>query len=101
MSVPSPVNQGLLNQRLGALGSAGSWAPNVLPELEGFIRTADDYDLFRINPIQYGGLVNLSEADAIDAINDVALDDAVRARRSTRSIHARESCRRPAGNRRK
>jgi hypothetical protein len=52
MSVPSPVNEGLLNQRLGALGSARSWAPNVLPELERFIRTADDYDLFRINPIQ-------------------------------------------------
>ena len=56
MSVPSPVNESLLSQRLGALGSARSWAPNVLPELERFIRTADDYDLFRVNPIQYGGL---------------------------------------------
>src|SRR4051794_33584170 len=66
MSGPFPVNEGLLSQRLGALGSAGSWAPNILPELEDFIRTANDYDLFRINPIQYGGLVNLSEADAIE-----------------------------------
>src|SRR6476646_3242881 len=66
MSVPSPVNESLLSQRLGALGSARSWAPNVLSELERFIRTADDYDLFRINPIQYGGLVDLSEADAIE-----------------------------------
>ena len=66
MSVPSPVNESLLSQRLGALGSARSWAPNVLPELERFIRTADDYDLFRVNPIQYGGAVDLSEADAIE-----------------------------------
>ena len=66
MSVPSPVNESLLSQRLGALGSARSWAPNVLPELERFIRTADDYDLFRVNPIQYGSLVDLSEADAIE-----------------------------------
>src|SRR6266581_1710783 len=66
MSVPSPVNEKLLSQCLGALGSARSWAPNVLPELERFIRTADDYDLFRVNPIQYGGGVDLSEADAIE-----------------------------------
>src|SRR5205085_9929964 len=66
MSGPSPVNEGLLSQRLGALESARSWAPNVLPELERFIRTADDYDLFRVNPIQYGGVVDLSEADAIE-----------------------------------
>src|SRR5436309_12738298 len=66
MSVPSPVNESLLSQRLGALGLARSWAPNVLPELERFIRTADDYDLFRVNPIQSGGLVELSEADAIE-----------------------------------
>jgi hypothetical protein len=66
MSVPSPVNESLLSQRLGALGSARSWAPNVLAKLERFIRTADDYDLFRVNPIQYGGAVDLSEADAID-----------------------------------
>src|SRR4051794_35564950 len=66
MSVPSPVNEGVLSQRLGALGSAGDWAPNVLPALERFIRTADDYDLFRVNPIQYGRTVDLSEVNAID-----------------------------------
>jgi hypothetical protein len=72
MSVPSPVNESLLSQRLGALGSARSWATNVLPELERFIRTAEDYDLFRINPIQYGGAVELSEADAIELFVNAA-----------------------------
>ena len=66
MSVPSPVKEGILSQRLGALGSAGDWAPKALPELERFVRTADDYDLFRVNPIQYGHTVDLPEADAID-----------------------------------
>src|SRR3954453_14777954 len=66
MSVASPVNENLLSQRLGALGSAKSWGPNVLSELERFIRTADDYDLFRVNPIQYGGLTPLSEAGAVE-----------------------------------
>jgi hypothetical protein len=66
MSVPYPVNESLLSQRFGALASARTWAPNVLPELERFIRTADDYHLFRVNPIQYGSTAGLSEADAID-----------------------------------
>src|SRR3954469_16884181 len=66
MTVPSSVNESLLSQRLGALGLARSWPPNVLPELERFIRVADDYDLFRVNPIEYGGRVGLSEADAIE-----------------------------------
>ena len=48
----SPVNDSLLSQRLGALGSARSWAPNILPELERFIRTADDYDLFRVGRLR-------------------------------------------------
>jgi len=38
-------------QRLGALGSARSWGTECPRELERFIRTADDYDLFRVNPI--------------------------------------------------
>jgi class 3 adenylate cyclase len=66
MSVSFPVNERLLSQRLDALGSARGWAPNVLPELERFIRTADDYDLFRVNPLHYGGLTGLSDAEAIE-----------------------------------
>jgi hypothetical protein len=66
MSDSSPVNESLLSRRLGALGSARDWAPTVLPQLERFIRTADDYDLFRVNPIRYGRLAGLSDADAIE-----------------------------------
>ena len=66
MSVSLPVNERLLAQRLGALGAARDWAPTVLPEFERFIRTADDYDLFRVNPIRYGALAGLSDEDAIE-----------------------------------
>src|ERR1700747_3837904 len=55
MNEPSLVNESLLTQRLTDLEVARSWAPDVLAGLEHFIRTADDYDLFRVNPLQYAG----------------------------------------------
>ena len=59
MSVPPPVNESLLSQRLGALRSARSWVPNVLPELERFILPPTTMISFASTPIQYGGLVDL------------------------------------------
>ena len=50
MNEPSLVNESLLRQRLTDLEAAKTWAPDVLAGLEHFIRTADDYDLFRVNP---------------------------------------------------
>ncbi len=38
----------------------------MLEDLERFIRTGDDYDLFRINPINYATVNGLSEADGIE-----------------------------------
>ena len=66
MNQSSPVNENLLKRRLTELEAAGSWAPDVLPGLERFIRTADDYDLFRVNPIQYASANGLGEADGIE-----------------------------------
>lgn len=66
MSELSPVNESVLKQRFNELESARSWPPHVLAELERFIRSAGDYDLFRVNPIQYAGTAGLSEADAIE-----------------------------------
>ncbi|WP_201837396.1 adenylate/guanylate cyclase domain-containing protein [Microvirga zambiensis] len=64
--VTFPVNESLLRRRLTELEDVGSWAPSALPGLERFIRTADDYDLFRVNPIQYASANGLSEADGIE-----------------------------------
>ncbi|MGY4325974.1 class 3 adenylate cyclase [Bradyrhizobium sp. LB7.2] len=66
MQGPSPVNEDLLNQRLIELGSAASWAPRILPDLEGFIRASGDYDLFRVNPVRYAIAHGLSEAEGIE-----------------------------------
>src|ERR1700740_1392558 len=66
MNEPSLVNESLLRQRLADLEVARTWAPDVLAGLEHFIRTADDYDLFRVNPIQYAGASRLSEAEGIE-----------------------------------
>ena len=52
MNEPSPVHESLLSQRLTDLEAARTWVPDVLAGLEHFIRTADDHDLFRVNPIQ-------------------------------------------------
>jgi len=66
MSLPSSIDESVLTQRLSELALAGSWDPRVLSTLETAIRTADDYDLFRITPIQYGATAGLSDADAIE-----------------------------------
>ncbi|MBR1272928.1 adenylate/guanylate cyclase domain-containing protein [Bradyrhizobium sp. AUGA SZCCT0222] len=62
----SPVNDSLLRQRLTELDSIASWEPHILSGLERFIRTAGDYDLFRVNPVQYATATGLSEAEGIE-----------------------------------
>jgi class 3 adenylate cyclase len=66
MKESSLVDEGLLKQRLAELGTLSSWAPDILSGLERFIRTASDYDLFRVNPIRYAFANSLSEAEAIE-----------------------------------
>jgi class 3 adenylate cyclase len=64
--MPAQINESVLEQRLSELENALHWNPLVISKLETFIRTADDYDLFRINPIQYGNARGMSDAEAID-----------------------------------
>ena len=66
MNQPCPLNERLLRQRFIELEAARNWAPHTLPELERFIRNADDYELFRVNPIQYASANGLMEADGIE-----------------------------------
>ena len=66
MDAPSPIDDNVLTERISDLESAKVFDPQVLAELESFVRKADDYHLFRINPIQYGSNTGLSEADAIE-----------------------------------
>ncbi|MGA8040359.1 MAG: DUF5939 domain-containing protein, partial [Acidimicrobiia bacterium] len=70
MSITSPtspeIDESVLEDRLAALESARSWSPRVVSKLEALIRTGDDYDLFRINPIRYGTEQSIEELEAID-----------------------------------
>jgi len=65
MSTSAPVSDDVLQARLADLAAARSWEPAILASLESFIRSADDYDLFRVNPIHYGSAAGLAEAEAV------------------------------------
>lgn len=60
------INEMVLEEKLTQLEQARGWSPRVVSRLESLIRTADDYDLFRINPIQYATDKNVDEQEAID-----------------------------------
>ena len=60
------VNEAQLDEKLAQLEGQVSWSPRVISKLEAFIRTADDYTLFRVNPIQYAIEKGMTENEAID-----------------------------------
>ncbi|MFO1036967.1 MAG: DUF5939 domain-containing protein [Geminicoccaceae bacterium] len=66
MSQPSRVDEQFLENSLAQLSAARSWPPETLEALATFVRLADDYDLFRVNPIRYAAEAGLTETDAID-----------------------------------
>ncbi len=65
MSSSSLINESVLSARLADLAKFGEWNPDVLTALETFVRSDDDYVLFRVNPIQYASAAGLSAEDAI------------------------------------
>ena len=60
------LNDQQLDERLSLLEQARSWSPRVISKLETFIRSAPDFDLFRVNPVQYGLERSMTEAEALD-----------------------------------
>ena len=56
----------VLEQRLASLEAAREWSPQVVTELETLIRTGDDFDLFRINPLRYSAETGTEESETID-----------------------------------
>ncbi len=59
-------NDVVLEQKLAELEAAHTWSPRVISKLETFIRTADDYSLFRVNPYSFAAEKGISEKEAID-----------------------------------
>jgi class 3 adenylate cyclase len=60
------INERALDERLEELERARQWSPRVVSRLESFIRTEDDFHLFRINPLHFAADRGISEAEAID-----------------------------------
>ena len=52
-----------LDEQLTRLERARPWSARVISKLETFIRSAPDFDLFRVNPVQYALERGLTEAE--------------------------------------
>jgi class 3 adenylate cyclase len=60
------LDENLLARRLEQLESARSWSDGVVPQLGAALRTADDDDLFRINPPVYINMNGLNDVEGVD-----------------------------------
>lgn len=60
------VNDQQLDEQLSQLEQARPWSPRVISKFETFIRSAPDFDLFRVNPVQYAVERSMTEAEALD-----------------------------------
>lgn len=58
-------NAQLLDVRLAELDAVRQWNPRVISRLRSIIQTADDYDLFRINPIRFAADEAFDESESI------------------------------------
>jgi class 3 adenylate cyclase len=59
------VNEAELEQRLGLVEMARSWSPRVIAKLENVIRSYQDDDLYRFNPVRYAIQTGMAESEAI------------------------------------
>lgn len=60
------VNEKVLDERLAALERARTWSPRVVSKLETLLRSADDFELHDLNPLQFAAEKGVSEGEAID-----------------------------------
>ena len=59
------VNEEQLEQRLGLVEMARSWSPRVISKLENAIRSHQDDDLYRFNPVRHAIQTGMAESEAI------------------------------------
>lgn len=60
------INEQALDEKLEAIEKAGKWSPRTISKFEAYIRSADDFALFRVNPLRFGLDKNIPEAEVID-----------------------------------
>ncbi|MFQ6616194.1 MAG: DUF5939 domain-containing protein [Fidelibacterota bacterium] len=59
------INEDVLEEKLEKLERARTWSPRVIAKLESFIRSGNDFLLFRINPIRFSKEKEISEEESI------------------------------------
>jgi class 3 adenylate cyclase len=64
--MPNQVDESVLDEALAALETARAWTPRLISKLESHIRSADDSELFRINPYAFAADKHIGEAETID-----------------------------------
>src|SRR5688572_14714384 len=60
------LNETLLDQKLAELERIRAWTPRVVSKFESFLRSDDDWLLFRANPFVFAAERAVSEEEAID-----------------------------------
>lgn len=60
------VNDDTLEETLAKIERVRTWSPRVISKLENSIHTADDEDLFRVNPLQWAQEKNVDIHEAVD-----------------------------------
>jgi hypothetical protein len=60
------VNDSALEEALAKVEGVRNWSPRVISKMENSIRTANDEDLFRVNPLQWAQEKNVDSHEAVD-----------------------------------
>lgn len=102
-----PLNEQVLEAGLANLETSRSWSPRVISRLESFIRTADDFSLYYVNPLAFAKDKGIGETEALDLFLNAAAGglfqlhwqlmcpccgDRIRNFRSLRVINAKYFC---------
>ncbi len=64
--MPPTLNETELDAKLTELEKARTWTPRVVSKLEALLRSDDDFDLFRMNPLTFAAERGVDEQEAID-----------------------------------
>src|ERR1044071_3911075 len=60
------LNEAELDAKLTELEKARSWSPRLVSKLEALLRSPDDFDLFRVNPLAFAASRGIEEQESID-----------------------------------
>ena len=60
------VNNERLKDNINTLEKSHDWPVGLVEKLSRFISDGNDYDLFRINPLQFADEYHISSSDGID-----------------------------------